>query len=505
VPSINPILFLCHVPCACLEGFVLNKEKSLGVNALLNCLKSVLSIIFPIITYPYVLRVLQVENIGKVDFSNSVVNYFVLLAGLGISTYAIREGAKLRDNKNQLESFSCEMFSINTISTVLSLLLLLICIFFSPTLQDYRTILIVQSFTLFGNLVGVVWLYSIVEDYTYIAIRALVVHVLALILMFVFVRDETDYVAYAAVSVVANAGANIFNFFHASKYIHLRFTFKVNLKQHIKPILIIFASSVASTIYVNSDKTILGLLSDDYHVGLYSASVNVYTVLKICMISLIQVLLPRLSNYVAHNKFSEYRSSATYIFRIFIVFLLPIVTGCFMISKDILLVVGGASYVDASTSLRILSLALVFSILATFYTNAVLLPFQEEQIVMKATVISALVNVLLNLVLLRNFQQNGAAFTTLLAELIMFLYQFCYGKRHFKLDVDFRFYASVLLGCVWIIASVWLVGRAVSSLAVRVILEVSLSAIGYFLSLILLKNDIAFYYLKKVRLVLTRH
>jgi O-antigen/teichoic acid export membrane protein len=223
------------------------------------------------------------------------------------------------------------------------------------------------------------------------------------------------------------------------------------------------------------------------------------------MISLIQVLLPRLSNYVAHDKFAEYKSSATYIFKIFIVFLLPIVTGCFMISKDILLVVGGASYVDASTSLRILSLALVFSILATFYTNAVLLPFQEEQIVMKATVISALVNVLLNLVLLRNFQQNGAAFTTLLAELIMFLYQFFYGKKHFKLDVDFRFYASVLLGCGWIIVSVWLAGRAVSSLAVRVILEVSLSAIGYFLSLILLKNDVAFYYLKKVRLVLTRH
>ena len=91
-----------------------NNEKSLGKNAILNGLKSVLSVVFPLITYPYVLRVLQVENIGKVDFSNSIVNYFILLAGLGINTYAIREGAAYKNERRKLESFSSEIFTINT-------------------------------------------------------------------------------------------------------------------------------------------------------------------------------------------------------------------------------------------------------------------------------------------------------------------------------------------------------------------------------------------------------
>lgn len=200
----------------------MKKEKSLGLNAVLNCLKSLLSVIFPLITYPYVLRILQVENIGKVDFSNSIVNYFVLFAGLGIANYAIREGSAYKNNQQELEKFACEMFTINVISSVVSLALLILAICFIPRLNLYKSILIIQSFTILGNLLGVVWLYSIVEDYLYITIRAVAVHIIALILLFVFVRSEGDYLQYAATSVIANAGANIFNFIHAKKYVKIK-------------------------------------------------------------------------------------------------------------------------------------------------------------------------------------------------------------------------------------------------------------------------------------------
>ena len=121
------------------------REKSIGVNALLNGLKTILSVIFPLITYPYAARVLQVENMGKVDFSNSVVSYFVLIAGLGIATYAIREGARVRDSREKLEAFSSEMFTINLISVVISIIALVIVVIVVPKFHSYIPLIAVQS------------------------------------------------------------------------------------------------------------------------------------------------------------------------------------------------------------------------------------------------------------------------------------------------------------------------------------------------------------------------
>ena len=476
-----------------------NKEKSLGINAGLNGLKSVLSVIFPLITYPYVLRVLQVENIGKVDFSNSIVNYFILFAGLGINTYAIREGAVYRNDCDRLSTFSSQMFSINLFSSIVAYIALFVCVLLADKLDGYASIIMIQSLTIAGNLIGVIWLYSIVEDYAYIAIRAMLIHVVALVLMFALVRKQDDYLAYAATSVLANAGANVLNFFHARKYARIRFTLKTDIKKHIRPILFIFASAVASTIYVNSDKTLLGILSDDYHVGLYTASVNIYTILKICMIAIIQVSLPRLSNYVANKRIEEYREAAEYIFKLFLVLLMPIVTGVFLISDEIITIVGGKSYIDASLSLKILSIGLIFSILATFYTNAVLLPHKKEKQVMLATFISAAANVLLNLILLKRFHQDGAAFTTLIAELIMFAYQFWIGRKYCELKIPYRYYIDIVLGCLGIFLAVLFFNWLNAPFVVGVIGKILLSVIIYFGVLCLRKNEMVMAYVNKLR------
>lgn len=461
-----------------------NRGKSLGMNAFLNCLKSILSVIFPLITYPYVLRVLQVENIGRVDFSNSIVNYFVLLAGLGINTYAIREGAPLKSDKKKLSAFASEMFTINFISSLITIIVLFMCIIMSYKLQEYKNIIIIQSLTIIGNLLGVLWLYIIMEDYVYITMRAIIVHIIALLLVFIYVRDQNDYLAYAAASVIANVGANFFNFYHVRKYVNLHITKKVNVNKHMKPIFVIFVSTIASTIYVNSDKTLLGILSNDYHVGLYSAAVSVYIILKICMIAVIQVSLPRLSKYIIDKDTEKYKESATYIFKMSILLLLPSVIGTFVVSKDIIIIIGGVSYTAAASSLKILSVSLIFSILATFYTNAVLLPFKEEKVVMKATIISAVVNVALNIILLRKFHQIGAAITTLIAEMIMFLYQYKYSKRYLKLNIDYKYFMSICIGCVGIVIISVIINSIVNNCIVALIAKIVLSIIFYILSMV---------------------
>lgn len=135
------------------------QEKSLKVNVILNAVKTIMGMIFPLITFPYVAKVLGVVNIGKINFANSFVNYFLLIAGLGISTYATREGARLRNNKKDIELFISQMFTISFISTSLAYILLIVITFALPSLQSYKILIFIQSLNIIGNTIGVNWIF----------------------------------------------------------------------------------------------------------------------------------------------------------------------------------------------------------------------------------------------------------------------------------------------------------------------------------------------------------
>ena len=248
------------------------KEKSMTRNAVLNTIRTVMAMVFPLITFPYVSRILQVENMGKVNFTASIVSYFVLLAGLGIKTYGIREGARIRDNKEELEKFVSQLFSINILSTLMAYVALTVILLGVQSLQAYSLLIFVHSFSIIGNTIGIEWLYTINEDYLIITIRSIVVQFVSMILLFALVRSSKDYTIYAGITVFSTTASNLFNFFYARKKVKIRLTSVLNLKQHLSPILVFFAMSATTTIYVNSDTTMLGFLVGDYYVGIYNTA-----------------------------------------------------------------------------------------------------------------------------------------------------------------------------------------------------------------------------------------
>ncbi|MBT9094481.1 oligosaccharide flippase family protein, partial [Lactobacillus delbrueckii subsp. bulgaricus] len=163
------------------------KKKSLGLNAALNGFRSVLNIIFPIITFPYISRVLTVGEIGKYNWSNSFVSYFLLIAGLGVSTYAIREGAKFRNDRKTLSDFASQVFSINILSTLASYVLLLLCVLIFSKIHAYAICVFIFSIQIIFTTLGTEWIYSIFEEYAYITIRSILFKILSIVLLFIFV------------------------------------------------------------------------------------------------------------------------------------------------------------------------------------------------------------------------------------------------------------------------------------------------------------------------------
>ena len=157
------------------------KKKSLGVNALLNSLQTILNLIFPLITFPYASRILSVDGMGKFNFSSSIVSYFSLIASLGISTFAIREGAKYRDDRDKISKFASRVFTFNLASTLISYIALAITLLVAPALHKYLTSILLISISIILTTLGTDWIYTIFEEYGYLTLRNIIFKILSFI------------------------------------------------------------------------------------------------------------------------------------------------------------------------------------------------------------------------------------------------------------------------------------------------------------------------------------
>ena len=211
--------------------------------------------------------------------------------------------------------------------------------------------------------------------------------------MFLCVRKEDDYLRYALISVLASGGGYIVNYFYSHKYFSVRLTKKVEWTKHLKPMLILFFNTLAITIYVNSDITILGILKGDYYVGIYSVSVKIYTILKQIVNALLVSSLPRLSYYVATDRKDNYQDLLNKILRALLLVLMPMVAGIIMLSPDIVVLVSGKAFEQSYASLQILSVAIAFSLIAAFFSSGVLLPNKKDRKILTATIILSLIHI----------------------------------------------------------------------------------------------------------------
>ena len=392
----------------------MGKKNKLSVNMAYNLIYNLLKMIFPLITFPYATRVLGAAELGKVNFSIAIVGYFALIASLGISSYAIREGVKKREDKKELSEFVSELFTINLISTIAAIILMIIIVFSFQKLRPYFILICIYSSTLIFSLMGIDWINSIFEDFKYISIRNFVFQIISLVLLFAFVKDKNDYIKYIVVMSFSSAGIGVLNFFHIRRYVNITLRFSANTKKHLKPVFILFASSIAVSIYMNLDTVMLGLMKGDVSVGLYTAAVKVNRVVINLVAAANAVLLPRLS--LQSNSLKKIN-----IFSFDVFVSLPMGIGMIAVSDYVIRILCGSSFMDATPGMMILSGSLVFSTLNNCISNQFLIPLKYEKVNMIATIVGAVVNLILNLFFIPLFDVVGAAITTLISEMVVFI------------------------------------------------------------------------------------
>lgn len=456
------------------------KKANIKVNTVYSIIKSVSAILFPLISFPYASRILLPEGIGKVNFAHSIVSYFSLLASLGLTTYAIRECSRVREDSKKLGQVASELMSLNVLTSVIAYVLLGLTMLFARPLDNYRVLIIVQSSAIMFTALGTDWLNSAMEDFQFITLRTLAFQVLSLVLMFLLVRSPDDYVYYALITVVSSSGANFVNIFYRKKFCKVRLTLQMQIKRHLPPVLLLFAMQLSQIIFTNADVTMLGLFHGDWEVGLYSTAVKIYNIVSQVVTSILWVVMPRLSLYYGNKDYEKINPLLRKILGFSLMLGLPCVAGLNMLADEAVQIVGGVSYSAAAPALRILTLALFFSLIGGgFIGNIIMLPSSREKHFFVACCVAAIVNVALNAVLIPFTGIYGAAVATAFSAFVIFIILLPKVEKEIQLGSLWKLSAPPLLGSAAIVAVCILVRCVVTDMWIRSVVSVVLSGAAY--------------------------
>ena len=395
----------------------------------MNAMLTMSSFIFPLITFPYVSRILSPDGIGKVTTATSFISYFTMVAQLGIPTYGIRVCARNKDDKEKLTKTVHELMVINLVMSLFMYIILAALLLTVPKLQGDRTLYIIVSANILLTSIGMEWLYKALEKYAYITIRSLIFKVIALAAMFFLVRSKNDYIIYGGISIFAACASNIFNFINAHKYIGFKPLENYHFKQHIKSVGIFFAMSCATTIYLHLDVIMLAFMKTEVDVGYYTAATKIKNVLVGIVTSLGTVLLPRVSYFIKNNMLEEFRSVTTKALNFVFLISVPLVVYFMIFAKSGIYFLSGKEFDGAIQPMVIIMPTLLLIGITNVLGIQILVPRNQEIYVLYSEIAGAATDLILNAILIPVMASSGAALGTVMAELVVLLVQFWVLRR----------------------------------------------------------------------------
>lgn len=470
------------------------KEKSVKRNALFNVIYTITNMLFPLITYPYVTRVLSATGMGKVSFFTSVSNYAVMIGSLGISTYGIRAVAKVRENKKELSKVATELFVLNSFITALVVVALVLSIHFVDKFSKEPMLLLINLVVIATAPFGLNWLYTGMEQYEYITKRTISLKTISVLMVFFLVKGKSDYPIYAVIMAFSSVGAYACNLIYSRNFVSFSFNNRLNYRRHLVPMLLLFASILAVSVYTNLDTIMLGFINGDREVGLYTVASKVKWLLLSAVNAISAVLMPRLSNYISNHKTDKYNSmlkkSVSFIFLITV----PLSIYFTIEAFDVVMLLGGSDYKDAVLCMQFLMPILVISGFSNVTGNQILIPKGKDYQFMRAVATGAIIDIILNMALMPRLAALGAAIATLIAELIQMGIQLHYSKREIAININYRtvinsVIAGGIAGGVVVITRLLVVNSFINLL-----LTSAVFGIIYILALMLLKET----YLKEI-------
>lgn len=476
------------------------KIHSVKYNLIMNVILKMSSFVFPLITFPYVSRILGAEGNGKVAFASSVIYYFSVIASLGIPTYGVRICAKYREDVEKLSKTVKELLIISSIMMIVSYILFFVALTFIPRLQEEKPLMLINSVTILLTVTGVEWFYQAIEQYDYITFRNLVFKILSIVLMFLFVHKSEDYIKYGLICVVGTSGSNILNFFRLNKFVKLNNKYPLEFRTHLKPIMMLFLLTASTIIYTSLDTTMLGFISGDSEVGYYNAAVKLKGILVSVVTALGTVLLPRLSYYLTNGMKKEFIALIRKSFNFVLLISIPLSVFCIVQAADCILFLAGDGYSKSILPMQFITPSIIFIGITNIIGIQILVPVGEEKKTVISTIAGAIVNLILNSILIPLFGAAGAALATMIAEFSVLVVQIYMIKGSILEMINFKNCGKIVVANVFALSVLTILNIfiTVESLFVKLLILAVVYFVVYGSILILLREDIIMEIIGKV-------
>lgn len=443
--------------------------SSIKKNFLYSSILTTANYIFPFLTYPYISRVLGVNNIGICNFIDSIINYFMLFSMMGIGAVGIREIAKCKDDKEKRSQIFSNLFILNTLSTAIALIVLIALIYTVPKLYIHKELMYIGAIKLVCNYLLIDWLYRGLEEFKYVTLRTILVKSLYVIAVFVFVHNTYDYKIYYLIfclMVVVNA---IFNQVHSRKFIKFSFS-KVNIKSYIHPFIILGLYMVLASMYTSFNVAYLGFVSNETEVGYYTTATKLYSILLALFTAFTGVLLPRMSSLLSENKLNEFKALLQKSINILFTFSIPVIIISTIMAPEIIHLIAGKGYEGAITPMRIVMPLMLIIGYEQIMVIQTLMPLKKDKAILYNSILGATTGILMNILLVSTYKSIGSSIVWITSELVVLLTAQYFVHKYINISFPCKLLIKVILYhiplamCIYTIHSINLNG--IMSLAI---------------------------------------
>ena len=462
--------------------------KSIKKNYIYNMFFEVLKIIVPLITTPYLSRVLGAEKIGIYSYTLSITTYFILFGSLGVAMYGQREIAYLQDKKHERTKTFFEILIMRGITLGISLIIFYFVFASHGEYSMYYKILILE---IIANCIDISWFFQGLEEFKKTVIRNSIVKIISVICIFVFVKNQNDLIKYFFIYVISTFLGNVSLWMYLPRYIE-----KINIKElkifkHLKPTIGLFIPQIAIQVYTVLDKTMIGsIIEDKSEVGYYEQAQKIVKLLITVATSLGTVMVPRMANTFAngdHKKLKEYMMKS---FQFVLVLALPLMFGTISVARKFVPVFYGAGYDKVIYLLIVISPILLAIGLSNVVGMQYLLPTKKQKEFTISVTLGAIVNVILNAVLINLWKSIGASIATVIAEFTVTGIQFYLARKEISIIEVLKIAKNYFIASLIMFLTSIVIGKNIHNPVSSIIIQAICGGIVYLVVLIILKDKI---------------
>ncbi len=472
------------------------KQKSLKLNYIYNVSYQVLSLITPLITTPYVSRVLGADGIGDYSFTASVVTYFSMVAVLGTLTYGNREISYLQDDRKARSKLFWEIELLSFLSTGICTAAYLIFLLFCD--RSRFSLYAIQTISIVCVAFDIAWLLQGMEEFGKVMFRNMLFKVINIVFIFTAVRDKDDLFLYVAGMVLLALASNLSIWFYLPQYIDRPVWKELHPMRHLKPTLALFIPSVAMSIYTVFDKTMIGLFSNNFENGYYEQALKISKTALTLVTALGAVMIPRMGYYFNQKNMDKVKE-LTYQSYNFVWFLgVPLSFGLIGISQNLVPWFYGKGYDKITVLLPILGLLIIIIGLSNVTGIQYFVTTKRERLLTATVIIGAVVNFVCNLILIPKLYSIGASIASVAAEAVITLTQLYFIRNELSFTRIMAQSIKYLLAGACMLLVLFFENHYLSASVLHSCIMIFSGAIVYFIALFILKDQFFFAYAKQV-------